>query len=335
MTRLAPAVLAPLLVAALAATLVAGVAFGAVFIPPDRVLAALLGAGDPTETAIIGSLRLPRVLGAALVGAALAAAGVLLQGMLRNPLADPYVVGVSAGAGVGAVLGLLVPGPLGVFASPALAFSGALLAVIVVWQLARVGAETPVVTLLLAGIVLSAFAASIITLLQVASDRLQLRLASLLAVLMGGVSVVTWAQLALAAALVALALALALAVAPRLDALSFGDDVAATLGVDVERTKRLVLVASSLLAAAAVSLAGLVAFVGLVAPHAMRVLLGPAHARLVPAAILAGAAFLVLADLFARIALAPAELPVGAITGLVGGPFFFALLWRHRAAYRL
>lgn len=335
MTRLPPAVLVPLLAVALAAALVAGVAFGAVFIPPDRVLASLLGAGDPTESAIIGSLRLPRVLGAALVGAALAAAGALLQGMLRNPLADPYVIGVSAGASVGAVLGLLVPGPLGVFAIPALAFAGALVSVLLVWQLARVGAETPVMTLLLAGVVLSAFAASIITLLHVVSDRLQLRLSALLAILMGGVSVISWQQLALSAALVALALVLAFAAATRLDALSFGDDVAAGLGVDVERTKRLVLVASSLLAAAAVSLAGLVAFVGLVAPHAVRVLLGPAHARLVPASVLAGAAFLVLADLLARTALAPAELPVGAITGLIGGPFFFALLWRYRAAYRL
>ncbi len=335
MRRLSPAVVYAALAAALVAATVAGVGLGAVLIPPDRVIGALLGRGEPTDNAIVLSLRLPRVLGAAVVGAALAAAGALLQGMLRNPLADPYVLGVSAGASLGAVIGLLVGGPFGFYAIPALAFAGALLSLVAVWRLARVGVETPVVTLLLAGVVLSAFAASIITLLQVASDRLQVRLAALLGVLMGGVSVVGWEQLALSAAIVIAALALALVVAPRLDALSFGEEVASSVGVDVERTKRLVLVASSLLAAAAVSLAGLVAFVGLVAPHAVRLVMGPSHARLLPAAVLAGAAFLVVADLLARTALAPAELPVGAITGLVGGPFFFALLWRHRASYRL
>jgi iron complex transport system permease protein len=328
---LALGILAALLVGALAA----GVALGAVWLPPDRILATLLGGGDPTESAIVMSLRLPRVLGAALVGAALAAAGVLLQGVLRNPLADPYVLGTSAGASIGAILGLLFGGAFGFIAIPALAFAGALLSVAIVWRLARVGGETPVVTLLLAGVVLSAFAGSVITVLMVMSDRLQLRLSTVLGLLMGGVSVVAWSQLALVAGLAALGLAVAVTVASRLDALSFGDDVAAGVGVDTERTRRLVLVAASLLAACAVSIAGLVAFVGLVAPHATRLLLGPRHVQLIPAAALTGAAFLVSADLVARLALAPAELPVGAITGLVGGPFFFALLWRHRATYRL
>ncbi|OLC55343.1 MAG: hypothetical protein AUH85_09575 [Chloroflexi bacterium 13_1_40CM_4_68_4] len=323
------------LAAGLSLAIVAGVAYGAVSIPPDRVVASLTGRGDPTEAAIILALRLPRVLGAALVGASLAVAGALLQGMLRNPLADPYVLGTSAGGALGAVVGLLFGGALGLFAVPALAFGGALLSVYVVWRLARVGAETPVVTLLLAGVVLSAVAGSLITLIEVASDRLELHLSTLLGLLVGGVSVISWAQLAVAAALVGSSLAVAFTMAHRLDAFSLGDDVAASLGIDVESTKRLVLAASALLAAAAVSLAGLVGFVGLVAPHLVRTVLGPAHARLIPAAALTGAAFLVGADLLARIALAPTELPVGVVTGLVGGPFFFALLWRHRAAYRL
>ena len=320
---------------ALVLAIVAGVAFGAVTIPVDRVLAALSGRGDPVESAIILALRLPRVLGAALVGAALAAAGALLQGVLRNPLADPYVLGTSAGASVGAVAGILFGGPFGFFVIPTLAFGGALVSVYVVWRLARVGAETPLVTLLLAGVVFTTFAGAIVTLAQLAVDRLQLRLAAVMGWLLGGVSIVSWEQLGVSAILVALALGIGLAVAPRLDALSLGDDVATGVGVDVERTKRLVLATSALLAAAAVSIAGLVAFVGLVAPHVVRALLGPAHARLVPASALAGAAFLVAADLVARTALAPGELPVGVISGLVGGPFFFALLWRHRAAYRL
>ena len=335
MTRVPLAIALAALAAVVCLAIVFGIAYGAVAIPPDRVVASLAGRGDPTETAIILGLRLPRVLGAALVGAALAGAGALLQGLLRNPLADPYVLGTSAGGALGAVVGLLFGGALGLFAVPALAFAGALLSVVLVWRLARVGAETPVVTLLLAGVVLSAVAGSLITLLEVAGDRLQLRLSTLLGLLVGGVSVISWAQLAVAAVLVGAALAVAIAVAHRLDAFSLGDDVAATLGVDVEGTKRLVLATSALLAAAAVSLAGLVGFVGLVAPHLVRAVLGPGHARLIPAAALTGAAFLVAADLLARIALAPTELPVGVVTGLIGGPFFFALLWRHRAGYRL
>ena len=335
MTRFPLPVALAVLALALALAIVAGVAYGAVTIPPDRIIAVLAGGGDRTDATIVLMLRLPRVLGAALVGAALAVAGALLQGMLRNPLADPYVLGTSAGGALGAVVGLLLGGALGLFAVPTLAFAGALLSVYLVWRLARVGPETPVVTLLLAGVVLSAVVGSLITFLEVASDRLQLRLSTLLGLLVGGVSVISWTQLAIAAALVGVALVVGLVFAHRLDAFSFGDEIAAALGVDVEGTKRVVLTTAALLAAAAVSLAGLVGFVGLVAPHLVRAVLGPAHTRLVPAAALTGAAFLVAADLLARIALAPTELPVGVVTGLIGGPFFFALLWRQRAGYRL
>lgn len=329
---------APVLAAlalALFVAIVLAVGLGAVAIPADRVLATLLGRGEPAEAAIILSLRLPRVLGAALVGAALAAAGALLQGLLRNPLADPYVLGTSAGASIGAVIGLLIAGAAGFLVVPGLAFVGALLSIVIVWQLARVGPETSVVTLLLAGVVFSSFAGAIVTFFLVMSDRLQLRLATVLGWLMGGVSIVSWAQLAVSAALVGVSLGIAVALAWRLDALSVGEETAAQLGVDVEAVKRSVVAAAALLTAAAVSIAGLVAFVGLVAPHAARLIVGPAHARLVPAAALVGSGFVVLADLVARLVLAPAELPMGVISGLIGGPFFFALLWRHRAAYRL
>lgn len=328
------AVLLPLAVALVAAIAVA-VALGAVAIPLERVIATFAGRGEPTEGAIVLSLRLPRVLGAALVGAALALAGALLQGLLRNPLADPYVLGTSAGASVGGTLGLLLAGPVGYLVVPAFAFAGALGSTVLVWRLARVGAQVPIVSLLLAGVVLSTFAGSIVALLLVMSDRLQLRLAALLGWLMGGVSVVSWEQLGVAAALVAVSLVLGLATASRLDALALGEDIAASVGVDVEGLKRVILVASALLTATAVSLAGLVGFVGLVVPHAVRLVAGPGHARLLPACALCGATFVVLADLLARLALAPAELPVGVISGLVGAPFFFALLWRQRDTYRL
>ncbi|MGI8878566.1 MAG: FecCD family ABC transporter permease [Candidatus Limnocylindria bacterium] len=328
------AVLGALGVALVAAVAVA-VTLGAVAIPLDRVLATLAGRGEPTESAIVLSLRLPRVLGAALVGAALAVAGTLLQGLLRNPLADPYVLGTSAGASVAGTVGLLVAGPLGYLVVPAFAFAGALGSTAFVWRVARVGAHVPIVSLLLAGVVLSAVAGSVVALLLVMSDRLQLRLAAVLGWLMGGVSVVSWEQLGVAAALGAVSVTLGLATASRLDALALGEDAAASLGVDVERPKRVILVASALLTATAVSLAGLVGFVGLVVPHAARLVVGPRHARLLPACALGGATFVVLADLLARVALAPAELPVGVISGLVGGPFFFALLWRQRDSYRL
>ncbi|MEX2046564.1 MAG: iron ABC transporter permease, partial [Chloroflexota bacterium] len=271
---------APVLAAlalALFVAIVLAIGVGAVAIPPGRVLTTLLGGGDPAESAIILSLRLPRVLGAALVGAALAAAGALLQGLLRNPLADPYVLGTSAGASIGAVIGLLIAGAAGFLVVPGLAFVGALLSIVIVWQLARVGPETSVVTLLLAGVVFSSFAGAIVTFFLVMSDRLQLRLATVLGWLMGGVSIVTWAQLAVSAALVGVALGVAVAIAWRLDALSLGEETAAQLGVDVEAVKRSVVAVAALLTAAAVSIAGLVAFVGLVAPHATRLIVGPAH----------------------------------------------------------
>ena len=280
--------------------------------------------------AIIRDLRLPRVLAAALVGAALAVAGVLLQGLTRNPLADPYVTGSSAGGALGAVAALATLGPLAGAAIPVAAFGGSFLAVGAVWQLARLGGRTTVLTILLAGIVLTAFAGAIVTLLLVANDRLALRVRAVVDVLVGAVTIRSSGELVAAAVIVALGIALALAAAPRVDAYAFGEETAATLGVDTDRATLLVLASTALLSGAAVALAGLVGFVGLVVPHALRFVLGAAHRRLVAAAALAGACTLVLADAGARVALAPTELPVGAITGAVGAPFFLALLIRSR-----
>jgi iron complex transport system permease protein len=316
-----------LLAAALALSAAAGVLVGTVPIAPPDVLAALLGAPDTSGT-IIRDLRLPRVLGAALVGGSLATAGALLQGVLRNPLADPFVTGTSAGATCAAVIALA----LGAAAPlvPLAAFVGALAAVVLVWRLARLGGPTTVLTVLLAGIVLTSFAGAVVTLVLVWGDRLALRLRAVLGWLQGGVSVISWSELAVAAVVVCAGLALAVLLAHRVDAYAFGEETAATLGVDPDRTTSAVLGATALLSGAAVALAGLVGFVGLVVPHALRFLIGATHRRLVPASFLAGAAALVLADLGARTAIAPAELPVGAITGLVGAPFFVVLLIRSR-----
>jgi iron complex transport system permease protein len=317
------------LTAALAVSAAAGVLVGSVPIPPRDVLGALLGSDDVTGT-IIRELRLPRVLGAMLVGGSLAAAGALLQGLLRNPLADPFVTGTSAGATLAAVLAIVigVATPL----VPLVAFAGALVTVLVVWRLARLGGGTTVLTVLLAGIVLTSFAGGVVTFLLVSSDRLALQLRAVLGWLQGGVSVLGWTELGVAAGIVAAGMLLALLLAHRVDAYAFGEETAATLGVDPERTTHGVLAATALLSGAAVALAGLVGFVGLVIPHALRFVIGARNSRLVPASFLAGAVALVLADLGARTLIAPAELPVGAITGLIGAPFFLALLLRSRRA---
>ncbi|HEY7624410.1 MAG TPA: iron ABC transporter permease [Candidatus Limnocylindria bacterium] len=316
-----------LLAVALLASAAAGVLVGAVPIAPGDVLGALLGSNDTSGT-IIRELRLPRVLGAALVGGALAAAGALLQGLLRNPLADPFVTGTSAGATLAAVAAIV----LGVTTPfvPLAAFVGALVTVTLVWRLSRLGGGTTVLTVLLAGIVLTSFAGALVTFLLLSSDRLALQLRAVLGWLQGGVSVISWSELGVAGLVVAVGLALAIVLAHRVDAYAFGEETAATLGVDPERTTTAVLGATALLAGAAVALAGLVGFVGLVVPHALRFVIGATHRRLVSASFLAGAAALVLADLGARTVIAPAELPVGAITGLVGAPFFLALLVRSR-----
>ena len=314
------------LAAALLASAILAVLAGAVAIGPGDVLSALAGGADGPTTAIIRELRLPRVLAAALVGGALGVAGALLQGLLRNPLADPYVTGTSAGAALGSVAAVAAGAPS--LVAPVAAFAGALGSVAVIWRLARVGGRTTVLTVLLAGIVISSFAGAVVTLLIVASDRLALRLRAVLDILVGGVTSRSAAELLVAFAIVAGATVWALALARRLDAYAFGEETAATLGVDTEGTTRSVLIVTAMLTGAAVALAGLVSFVGLVIPHALRPVVGARHVVLVPACLLGGAAALILADLGARVVLAPAELPVGVITGLVGAPFFLLLLTR-------
>ena len=316
-----------LLAVALVVSAAVGILVGAVAIAPGDVLSALLGA-DSTSGTIIRELRLPRVLGAALVGGALAAAGALLQGMLRNPLADPFVTGTSAGASLGAVLAIALGFEPALV--PLAAFAGAIAAITLVWRLARLGGRTTVLTVLLAGVVLTSFAGALVTFILVSNDRLALRVRSVLGWLQGGVSVISWNELAVAAAVVTIGVVGAILLAPRIDAYAFGEETAAALGVDLDRTTAAVLATTALLTGAAVAIAGLIGFVGLVIPHALRFVLGATHRRLIVASIPAGAMALVLADLGARTALAPAELPVGVITGLVGAPFFLALLVRSR-----
>jgi iron complex transport system permease protein len=227
-----------LLAAALVVSAAAGILVGAVAIAPGDVLSALFGA-EGTNGTIIRELRLPRVLGAALVGAALAAAGALLQGMLRNPLADPFVTGTSAGASLGAVLAVALGFEPALV--PVAAFGGAMAAIALVWRLARLGGRTTILTVLLAGVVLTSFAGALVTFILVSSDRLSLRLRAVLGWLQGGISVISWNELAVVAIVVAIGIIGAVLLAPRIDAYAFGEETAAALGIDLDRTTALVL----------------------------------------------------------------------------------------------
>jgi len=319
--------------------------FGAVNIPFADILKMTLNklaafdfpvTWNSVNEAIIFQIRLPRVIGGALVGAALATAGVLFQGLLRNPMADPYIIGTSAGAALGATIAMMLPINLvllGFGLIPLFAFCGAITTVVLVYNLARVGGRTPIISMLLAGFVVSSLLAAIMAFLMSVSDRLSLNLHSVYSFLMGHISVTGWSQLIIIAPLIIGGIFAARYFAFHLNAFSLGEEGAAYLGVEVERDKILILALGSLLTAGAVSISGLVGFVGLVVPHAVRLRLGPDHRLLLPASALAGSGFLVIADLLARIVLAPQEIPVGIITAIVGAPFFIYLLRRTRREY--
>lgn len=345
--RPAPALVLTILLILLTASLLFAAAFGAVQLRPDDLLRMtlnhLIGAQfaptwRPQDEAIFFAIRLPRVAGAAVVGAALAAAGVLFQGLLRNPLADPYALGVSGGAALGGALGFLLSlsfSFLGFSPVPVLAFVGALVAMSLVYGLARSGGRAPIVTLLLAGFAVSAIMGYAVSFLLILNDRLQLNLPRVYGWLLGGISVTQWSQLGLAVVMVGAAMGGGWFLRHSLDALSLGEESAQQLGIAVESDKRVVIVLGSVLTGAAVALGGLIGFVGLFAPHVTRVIIGPRHSLLLPAAALVGAAFLVLADLLARAILPPTEIPVGILTAFVGGPFFLWLLRRERREYRV
>ncbi len=338
----------PFLALFLVGVLGLAVSFGTTSIPLDTIVRIVLnGTGlfhfvrqwDASTEIIILQVRLPIVVGTALVGAALAVAGTLFQAILRNPLADPFLIGTSSGAALGAAIAFVLPFDTvyGAFfpLTSLLAFVGALVTILFVYLLARSGGETPVVTLILAGVVVNAvLVAAQTTLLTLAPHSQFSGIAALFTWLSGGVSVVNWPPVLLVGALIVPGIVLALSLAGVLDAFGLGEESAAYLGLHVERYKLLIIALASLITAAAVSISGLIGFVGLVTPHVMRLLLGPRHRLLLPASALGGAIFLVLADLLARVVLAPSMLPVGIFTALVGAPFFLFLLKKNKRAYR-
>lgn len=304
------------------------------FCGADRV-----GPGD-TElaTRILFQIRLPRLVGGFLVGAALSVAGVLYQGLLRNPLADPFVIGASGGAGLGIVLGQILLAqwgtpPGGGALVPVLGFAGALGAVWMVFLLAGRRGRRSSSTLVLTGFAVSSLLGALNLLILLTAQPLRERLLESISWVLGGVKVAGWTPIGLALPAIAVCLVLGFVLARQLDYLALGGAGAARLGVNVARLRIALLLAASLLTAIAVALAGIVALVGLLVPHVARLVLGPGNRLLLPVAAILGGAYLVLVDLVARTVFAPAEIPVGILAALLGAPVFLWLLRRNRYGY--
>jgi len=305
------------------------VALGSTWIPPRQVFESLLSERGVTSV-IVRDVRLPRVLLAGVVGGALAVAGVVFQALLRNPLADPFVLGVSGGAGLGAVIAVAFAGQItvgGLAGMPIFAFAGALAAIVLVYLLAHTGGAVNLHTMLLAGVVTNAICSSAIMALTVTLSYDQLQ--TVIFWLMGHLSTMRMVSVGHLALYVLAGLAILLAIGRDLNQMSLGESQAAILGTNVEWTKRLAFLGASLITGGAVAASGIVGFVGLIVPHGMRLLVGPDHRILMPASFLGGAAFLMFADAVARTVIAPTELPVGVITALIGGPAFLVLLIRR------
>ncbi len=318
--------------AALAVSVIAGVAFGAVWVTPADVVAAvgrgLTGTASGLGDTLILQVRLPRVILAVFVGASLAGAGSIFQALFRNPLADPYILGVSSGAGLGAVLALTATAgatALRYGLVPAAAFAGAILTMLLVTRLAAWGGRLDTASLLLAGVAVSYTLAALTSFVLVFARE---QMAVVVFWMMGGLSGASWPYVVAIGIMTAVGSAFALGFTRELNLMLLGDERAGHLGLDVHRFKMIALATASLLTAAAVAVAGLIGFVGLMVPHMVRLWLGPDHRLLVPASLIGGGIVLVLADLVARVVLAPVELPVGIVTALIGGPFFVWLLIR-------
>ncbi|TWH01214.1 iron complex transport system permease protein [Mesorhizobium sp. J18] len=300
------------------------------------VLSVLGGTVSERDRIIVYDIRLPRVLLGILIGAALAISGAVMQGLFRNPLADPGLVGVSAGAGLGAitmiVLGGTVMGPFvalaGIYALPLAAFIGGLITTMLLYRIATRRGQTSVATMLLAGIALGAMAGAFSGVLVYLADDRQLRDLTFWG--LGSLAGATWTKITAAGPIIALSLAAAPFMARALNALALGEASAAHLGIPVQRFKNVAIVTVAAATGASVAVSGGIGFVGIVVPHLLRLLIGPDHRYLLPASALLGASLLLLADAVSRTIVAPTELPIGIVTAAVGAPFFLWILLRRR-----
>jgi iron complex transport system permease protein len=329
-------------VAILALVAVVSLMMGAAEIPAADVVRVLLSHLPGVEMTasvpeayqrIVWDVRLPRVLLAGVVGASLAMSGATYQGVFRNPLADPYLIGVATGAALGATIVVVSDTPStwnGLSVLPVAAFVGAIASVALVYSVARVGNTVPVTTLILAGVAISSLATAMTSFLMLQNTSNTL---TVFAVVLGGFNTATWTKIAWVLPYAIPAAVVILMHSRTLNVLSLDEDQARHLGIDVERTKLVLLGAASLAAAASVAAAGTIAFVGLIVPHAVRLMWGPDNRQLLPMTIVLGAAFLIGADLIARTVDEPQEVPVGIITAFCGVPFFLYLLRRARGAY--
>jgi iron complex transport system permease protein len=308
---------------------------GAVHVPVRRLVESVLGMRplSDDQRMILLVIRIPRIIAAALVGSGLSVSGLLFQGLFRNPLADPYVIGSSGGALLGASIGVFLLPAVSVagFGTTALlAFAGAIGSIVLVYWLASVNGRTPVVSLLLAGFAVSTMLSYSSYFLETLDQDFGQGMHVLSSWLHGTISQPTWPQLAIVATMLGIGLAGSAPLARRLNTLALGEEYATHLGISVQQTRIAVILIGSILTAAAVALGGLISFTGLIIPHILRMILGPDHVRLLPATALAGALFLLMADTAARTIIAPAELPVGVLTAFIGGPFFLFLLRKAR-----
>ncbi len=331
----------PLAAVLLVAVAIFSITQGAASIPPwtavlmlvDRLPLVEVQTDAPASwERILFDIRLPRVIAAGLVGAALAMAGATYQGVFRNPLADPFLLGVASGAALGAGIVIMSPLPISSWGFgwvPVCAFAGALLTVTVVYLLARVGAVINNVTLILAGVAISAMLSGVTAFLLLTGGQ---RAQPILEFMFGGFNTAAWPRIVLALPYIVIG-ALVIALHARaLNVLQLDEEQAAHLGVDVGRVKLILLVSASLIAATAVALAGIIGFVGLVVPHAVRLIFGNDYRRSLVATALIGATFLILVDVFSRTVIAPQEVPVGVVTSVLGGPFFLYLMRVRRHA---
>lgn len=313
----------------------AAAAVGAVHVPLRTLAGSILGqsALSADQRIILFTIRLPRIMAAMLVGSALSVSGLLFQGLFRNPLADPYVIGSSGGAVMGASIAVFLMPPislLGFSAAAVLAFAGALCSITLVYLLASAEGRTPIVALLLAGFAVSTMLSYSSYFLEVMDRNFGTGMRVLASWLHGTITQPTWPQLAIVTAMLLVGFAGSMPLMRGLNTLALGEEYAAHLGIQVQQTRIAVIVAGSVLTAAAVSLGGLIGFLGLIVPHIARIFLGPDHVRLLPVTALGGALLLLFADTVARTVIAPAELPVGVLTAFIGGPFFLYLIRRAK-----
>ncbi len=320
--------------------LIFSVALGAVFISPGTILRILADSlpvfvieqnWPDSFGAIINAVRLPHTVLVALTGAALASSGAAYQGLFRNPLADPYLIGVASGAGLGAVFAMSLNWPtelLGFYLIPLGAFVGAIVTILLVYNLARVNGMVPLTTLILAGVAVGAFASAVTSFLMLRSDA---QIHRAISFLLGGAPMAGWNPVLAALPYMLIGMGMLSFFGHSLNVLQFGEEEAKQMGLDVDRAKTLIVITASLTTAVAVAFSGIIGFIGLIVPHVVRMIWGPDYRRLIPLSVILGSTALLLADMLARILLAPSTIPVGIVTAMAGAPFF---LWILRRAKR-